>query len=303
MEKNKPRGKRKAAGEKVKSEKSLKNNKEPIIDKVMDDKNKESMQSMEITELQRDDKTPGKDESNVSSTDTVEVKHDMQPAIHGDSAVEEAPAVIPCSKPVDTQENKGTDSRQSLEPKESSSASATIQMLSHSNEKLRIEAIESLLRIADKTISYAFVSAMKDESFRVRLGALRGLYKFGGELAVEYLIKALNDIHPDVRRRSLIYLGWMRKKELVPYVTSALSDDSSRVRRVATYALSDIKDPSAVPYLMKALDDGDQEVVKGAIAALQRITGESFSSEQQKQETAQKEIVANYKEWWIKQNK
>jgi hypothetical protein len=253
--------------------------------------------------VQRDVKAPGKDESNVPSPETVEVKHDMQSAINDDSAVEEAPAVIACSEAVDIQEKKGTDSRPSMEPSEFSSASATIQMLSHSNEKLRIEAIESLLRIADKSISYAFVSAMKDESFRVRLGALRGLYKFAGELATEYLIKALNDIHPDVRRRSLIYLGWMRKKELIPYVTSALADDSSRVRRVATYALSDIKDPSAVPYLMKALDDGDQEVVKGAIAALQRITGESFSSEQQEQEAAQKEIVENYKEWWVKQNK
>ena len=89
-------------------------------------------------------------------------------------------------------------------------------------------------------MSYAFVSAMKDDSFRVRLGALRGLYKFGGDLATEYLIKALDDRHPDVRRRALIYLGWKRKKELVPYVTGALSDPSSRVRRVRARILTKI---------------------------------------------------------------
>ena len=303
MVNKKPRVKKKLADEQEKTEKPLKNTREPRIDKVMDDKNKESIQSMEITELQGDVKVTGKDESKISSPESEEVKDHMQPASHNDSALEEAPVVPTCNESVDTPEEKGRDASQSMEPAAFSSASATIQMLSHSNEKLRIEAIESLLRIADKSISYAFVSAMKDESFRVRLGALRGLYKFGGEMATEYLIKALDDIHPDVRRRALIYLGWMRKKELIPYVTSALADDSSRVRRVATYALSDIKDPAAVPYLMKALDDGDQEVVKGAIAALKRITGESFSSEQKEQDAAQKEIVAYYKEWWVKQNK
>ena len=303
MVNKKPRVKKNVADEKVMTKKPLRNNREPRIDKDMDNKNKESMQSMELTELQRDEGISGKDESPVSSSEGLETKNLIQPAIPLDSAVEEASAVSTCNDDSASPQKKETDSSQPMEPSSFSSASATIQMLSHSNEKLRIQAIESLLRIGDKSISYAFVSAMKDESFRVRLGALRGLYKFGGEIATEYLIKALDDIHPDVRRRSLIYLGWMRKKELIPYVTSSLADGSSRVRRVATYALSDIKDPSAIPYLMKALDDGDQEVVKGAIAALKRITGESFTSELKEQDAAQKEIVAYYKEWWVKQNK
>ena len=54
MENKKPRVKNKVANEKEKTGKPLKNTREPRIDKVMDDKNKESMQSMEITELQSD---------------------------------------------------------------------------------------------------------------------------------------------------------------------------------------------------------------------------------------------------------
>jgi HEAT repeat protein len=144
---------------------------------------------------------------------------------------------------------------------------------------------------------------MKDESFRVRLGALRGLYKFGGDSATEYLITALEDKHPDVRRRAIIYLGWMRKHEVLPFITAALADHSSRVRKVAAYALGDVKDSSAVPYLMKALQDTDPEVIKGALAALKRITGKSFSDEQQSSQEGQHAIIRKWNEWWKKQDK
>ena len=206
------------------------------------------------------------------------------------------------TEPVSSTENHVDTVEETESPKtiETPTAASTIQMLSHKDEKVRIEAIESLLKIADKTMVYAFASAMKDTSFRVRLGALRGLYKYGGDLAVEYLLKALEDKHPDVRRRALIYLGWMRKTELVPYITSLLSDGSARVRKVAAYALGDIKDESAVPYLIKALDDVDEDVVKGAIAALKRITGESFASEQKSVKSAGREIISQWKEWWKK---
>jgi HEAT repeat protein len=189
------------------------------------------------------------------------------------------------------------------QPATRSAAFSLIEMLTHNNENLRVEAVESLLKIGDKSLSYAFSSAMKDESFRVRLGALRGLYKFGGDSATEYLITALEDKHPDVRRRAVIYLGWMRKNELLPFVTAALADHSSRVRKVAAYALGDIKDISAVPYLMKALEDTDPAVLKAALAALKRITGKSFSDEQQSPEEGQHEIIRKWKKWWQKENK
>jgi hypothetical protein len=188
-------------------------------------------------------------------------------------------------------------------PTRRSAAFSLIEMLTHNNEDLRVEAIESLLKIGDKSLSYAFASALKDESFRVRLGALRGLYKFGGDAATEHLIAALEDKHPDVRRRALIYLGWTRKQELLPFITAALADHSSRVRKVAAYALGDVKDISAVPYLIKALEDTDPEVRKGALAALKRITGKSFSDEQQLPEDGQDEIIRNWNEWWQKENK
>jgi HEAT repeat protein len=175
---------------------------------------------------------------------------------------------------------------------------AIIGMLNHRSEQVRIEAIESLLKIGEKTLGYAFVKAMEDDSFRVRLGALRGLHKYGGDMVADQLVKALQDPHPDVRRRALIYLGWMRKKELVPYIAGALADTSALVRKVATYALSDIKDYSSVPYLIKALDDRDPEVVKGALAALKRITDKSFQSTKHSPATVHQDIVGQWKAWW-----
>ena len=175
---------------------------------------------------------------------------------------------------------------------------AIIGMLSHRSEKVRIEAIESLLKIGEKSLGYAFVKAMEDDSFRVRLGALRGIYKSGGDMVADQLIKALQDPHQDVRRRALIYLGWMRKKDLIPYIAGALADTSPLVRKVATYALGDIKDQSSVPYLIKALDDRDQDVVKGALAALKRITDKSFQSTKHSPETVNQDIVGQWKAWW-----
>jgi len=95
----------------------------------------------------------------------------------------------------------------------------------------------------------------------------------------------------------------MRKNELLPFVTAALADHSSRVRKVAAYALGDIKDISAVPYLMKALEDTDPAVLKAALAALKRITGKSFSDEQQSPEEGQHEIIRKWNKWWQKENK
>lgn len=180
---------------------------------------------------------------------------------------------------------------------------AIIGMLNHHSEQVRIEAIESLLKIGEKSFGSAFVKAMEDESFRVRLGALRGLYKCGGDMVSDQLIKALQDPHPDVRRRSLIYLGWMRKKDLVPYLAGALADTSALVRKVATYALGDIKDFSSVPYLVKALDDRNQEVVKGALAALKRITNKAFQSVKNSPEAVQQDTVDQWKAWWETESK
>ena len=300
MEKKKPRAKKKANNRSEMTEKPMKNTTDLTKSTIVPGQNQEVEHKVELNEVSGSDAVQEKEGLKEKQNEIVQIHEDLKAPEKHISTVGDAEPVTKNSSPVEDQGFIKTE--RETEPGVFSSASATIQMLNHPNEKLRIEAIESLLRIADKSMGYAFATAMKDESHRVRLGALRGLYKFAGDLAIEYLLKALEDINPDVRRRALIYLGWMRKKEFVPYVTSALADASSRVRRVATYALSDIKDSSAVPYLIKALDDDDQEVVKGAIAALKRITSKSFISEQKSLAVAQKEIASQYKEWWKQEN-
>ena len=301
MEKKKPRAKKKTNNRSAMTEKPMKKTTDLTNETILpDQKEKKAGQSVGTKEIPCEDAVKEKDESNVKQNEGIAINEDHKSPEKHISTVEEPISVAPNNTTV--QKGFLTEPEEKTGPEVFSSASATIQMLSHPNEKIRIEALESLLRIADKSMGYAFASAMKDESHRVRLGALRGLYKFGGDLATEHILKALEDYNPDVRRRALIYLGWMRKKEFLPYVTSALADASSRVRRVATYALSDIKDPSAVPYLIKALDDSDQEVIKGALAALKRITSKSFTSEQKSLGAAQKEIISQYKEWWEQEN-
>ncbi len=198
---------------------------------------------------------------------------------------------------------KLSDSEEWSKDTERSFAPSLVEMLKHKNEKIRIEAIKSLLNIGDKSVCYVFASSMRDESFQVRLRALRGLYKYAGDRAAEYLIKALEDSHPDVRRRAVIYLGWLKKKEYVPYITGALADSSPLVRKVTTYTLGDLKDDSAVPHLIKALDDTDFEVKKGTLTALKRITKKSFDSDVSSSGEDHQEMVAKWKEWWKSKNK
>jgi len=205
---------------------------------------------------------------------------------------------------VTAEENIQASGSESLgEPDKKASSPSLIEMLKHKDEKVRIEALDSLLKIGDKSVNYAFASCMKDESFKVRLGALRGLYKFGGDLAIDYLISALEDKHPDVRRRAVIYLGWLRKKELVPYITDALADSSPLVRKVATYTSGDLKDVSAIPHLIRALDDTDLEVKKGALTALKRITKKSFGSELNSKGEIHHDTIVKWKEWWKSEHK
>lgn len=211
---------------------------------------------------------------------------------------QDASTGVPVEEEIQTSESEAKE-----EYSEQGPALSLIEMLKHKDGKVRAEALESLLRIGDKSVCYAFAGCMKDENYKVRLGALRGLYRFGGDLAVDYLVSALEDEYSDVRRRAVIYLGWLRKKELVPYITGALADSSPLVRKVATYSLGDIKNVSAVPHLIKALDDTDQDVKKGALSALKRITKKSFDSDLDSAGEINQETSVKWKEWWRDENK
>ena len=289
---------------KVKKHKNASKAKNPMkknkkkVDQVESSHVKENIGNNKESEMENvQDYTGEKAQSDQNDKTVAEQQNKLQEAVneHSDFAEGENP-VLDEAADEKTQINEDASVGKAAAP-------SIIDMLNHKDEKVRIEAIESLLKIGDKSVSYAFASCMKDESFQVRLCALRGLYKYGGNLATDYLIEALEDKHPYVRRRALIYLGWLRKKELVPYITGALADKSTLVRKIATYTLGDLKDSLAIPHLIKALDDKDAEVKKGAIAALKRITGRSFASETSSPKDINGEVIEKWKEWWTNESK
>jgi hypothetical protein len=160
--------------------------------------------SPEHTDKQGADNKDKKTESKVEHSEQVPEKEKSPIVVHSlDREKSESPSsdaeqltpevALEEINPTATAATEVTESVGTLpeEPAVRSAAFSLIEMLTHTNENLRVEAIESLLKVGDKSLGYAFASAMKDESFRVRLGALRGLYKFGGDSATEYLITAL----------------------------------------------------------------------------------------------------------------
>ena len=149
MEKKKPRAKKKTNTRIEMTEKPMKNTTDPTNDASMPDPKKEVGQNVvEVKEIPSKDAVKEKEESNVKQNEIVEIDEGVQTPEKQISSGSDTPSIARKSPPLENQII--TEPKTKTEPEIFSSASATIQMLSHPNEKLRIEAIESLLRIADK---------------------------------------------------------------------------------------------------------------------------------------------------------
>jgi HEAT repeat protein len=134
-------------------------------------------------------------------------------------------------------------------------------------------AAEALGNMRDERAVDALIGALKDVRSRVRLKALEALIKIG-EPAVEPLIKTLEKDEP-TRVYAAEALGNMRDERAVDALIGALKDVRSRVRSKAAWALGEIGDMRAIIPLTTMLSDNIDEVRINAIDALIKIGSES----------------------------
>jgi len=130
-----------------------------------------------------------------------------------------------------------------------------------------------------KRIADALMVALDDSNQRVREQALNTLISMRDERAIPALIKALADPTPEVRERAATGLGNMRDGRAVAPLLQALRDANANVRRRAAWALGVIADPTAIDGLTAALKDADPTVREQAAESLGRIArGRSSAS-------------------------
>jgi len=130
-----------------------------------------------------------------------------------------------------------------------------------------------------KRIADALTMALDDSNQRVREQALNTLISMRDERAIPALIKALADPTPEVRERAATGLGNMRDGRAVAPLLQALRDANANVRRRAAWALGVIADPMAIVGLTAALKDADPTVREQAAESLGRIArGRSSAS-------------------------
>jgi HEAT repeat protein len=130
-----------------------------------------------------------------------------------------------------------------------------------------------------KRIADALMVALDDSNQRVREQALNTLISMRDERAIPALIKALADPTPEVRERAATGLGNMRDGRAVASLLQALRDANANVRRRTAWALGVIADPMAIDGLTAALKDADPTVREQAAESLGRIArGRSSAS-------------------------
>jgi hypothetical protein len=143
--------------------------------------------------------------------------------------------------------------------------------LGDSDEDVRWQAVEALVKIGNPEVIPTLITALGDSDKYVRREAVEALGEIGTPEAVSGLITALEDSDEDVRRKAAEALGEIGTPEAVSGLITALEDSDEDVRRKAAKALGEIGTPEAVSGLITALGDSDDYVRLRAVHALGKI--------------------------------
>jgi len=173
-----------------------------------------------------------------------------------------------------------------------------VKILQDKDGDVRVQVLESLIKLeAKKTVS-KFVESLNDENVRVRLVALRGLYKLAGKSANQYFVRALRDKNIEVREHAATYLGWSCSYAAVPGLIRLKNSPNDSLRKVWIRAISGIRDRSTVPYLISILDDPIADLRRSAARILHEWTGKTFGFKENNKKSDRKRAITNWKQWW-----
>ncbi len=158
---------------------------------------------------------------------------------------------------------------------------------------LRIEAIGSLSRFANKEHVNHFVKLLEDFSAEIRTDAIKALEKIGDPAATDSIIKAMKyqgdelyyeeemewDPMWDIQLEAVTALGKIGNEKAVKAIIEYYEDDDSQeISETVFTALARIGSKEALNFLSKILDDGAPEERRRVAETLTKHPHESFKS-------------------------
>ena len=150
-------------------------------------------------------------------------------------------------------------------------------LLSHTDERVRIAASTALSQIYTPAARTALQQALRDESAEVRRRALRGFSGEQGGMSSAALVRALDkENDPEVQVEILAAMGRVRSpdavQKLIRLCSPTAKSSSGSFRIAAAEALTTARGQAAVPFLRAMLDDRDPHVRTTARALINSIT-------------------------------
>lgn len=190
-------------------------------------------------------------------------------------------------------------------------APALARHLQDKEAATRYVVCDLLGQMGDAGVVPAVIERLKDEQSymrSVRSAAARALGRLGDAKAAPALIEAVKKTEDaDLQYEAAVALGALRATEATDALVGLLTSDAKTyhemlVAAAAAQALGRLKAEKAVPEIAKLLDKSlremptDRSLAYYAARALERISGQTFGSLTQSDETRDA-AIAKWKEW------
>ncbi len=144
----------------------------------------------------------------------------------------------------------------------------TSRFLSHSDDRVRANAVEVFEDLGDKRHIPLLVPLLNDENNRVRSNVVKALGRFGDPHVKEYLASMLDSDKVAMRESAVYAIAQLSKLDLEDLLVRAASDAYEGVRLRAVKCLADCTGERAVAAITRRIDDNDPTVRQQAIEIL-----------------------------------
>ena len=134
------------------------------------------------------------------------------------------------------------------------------EILSDPDPEVRVQALYSLMKYRNPTVSSLVKKHLKDSDPKVRIVALRGMFQFGEKVDLNVLIQFLSDESPWVRRKMATLLGWNQREGALPILMELSKDQDVMVKKAALFSLMTLYPEEGEERLMEAMTDSDSDL-------------------------------------------
>ena len=146
-------------------------------------------------------------------------------------------------------------------------------LLDSDNEELRLEALNALINIGDRSITDRVITLLHDPLGHIRRASAKALGDMNCKNSVNDLMALLHDRYEDVRFEAAKALVKIGGKQVLDNLASLLRDESENTRTAAAFSMAQAYlPPEYHDDITNALFDSSWQVRKFAVEALSKMT-------------------------------